>query len=504
MSSGFGTGSGSAPPEDEAPGRPDLAWPSPRPDDSTARIKDRRPWKIIALILALLIIAGVVAVAKSNTSGSSASPSNASSPSVPTGLHASASDFRVTLTWSNPAVGSSISGYRIYRDGVLVKEIQGPIDRFVDDWALPKQHYDYAIESLSPTGDASPQTHVSVTTSAAPLSVARVSGRFHLDSHTVSKSAGVGSINEPLFAGIEFTPTCARGACSTEWQEFPPYPIDAKLTRVNATYQGTGRFAFHCGSAPYFENQFFQLHVAKASVVDEEWRATTLLGSVQITSPPQGGCGAIQAIASIRASLLPDAAGSVVAVLGQGCPGFVNQGSGFIAAKGYVITNAHVVAGQTSTALSVNDRGRILPATVVLFDPKRDIAVLRAKGLVGKVLVLNTSAGQPGESAEVVGYPENGDLSAIKAVIRRAVSLGKDIHAHIVPRRDYLLEARVRHGSSGSPLVSGDGSVIGVIWGGNAKNGGSAITSGEVQPLLDRAIGTTAPVATGSCLPESG
>lgn len=354
MSSGFGTRRGSAPSEDESPGRPDLAS-SPRPDDSPGRISGKR---LVALILALLVVAGVVAIAKFNQSDSSSSASNPSPPSSPTGLRLSAADFRVTLTWSNPPVGSSVSGYRIYRDGVLLKELQGPIDRYVDSRALPEQHYDYAIESLSPTGDASLQIHTRLTTRAAPLSAARVSGRFEIDSHNVSKSPGVTNLNEPLFAGVEITPICARGACTAEWQEFPPYPVDARLTRVNATYQGTGRRTVPCGTSPYFENGFIQFHVAKASTVDGGWRATGLVGTVQVTAAAQGGCGAMQILSSFKASLLPDAAESVVAVLSRGCPGVIGQGSGFIAAKGYIITNAHVVAGQTSTSVSVNDRDR--------------------------------------------------------------------------------------------------------------------------------------------------
>src|SRR2546423_561751 len=51
------------------------------------------------------------------------------------------------------------------------------------------------------------------------------------------------------------------------------------------------------------------------------------------------------------------------------------EGSGFVYARGKVMTNAHVVGG-TRTLVVRQSNSRQYAATVVVFDPKRDIAVL--------------------------------------------------------------------------------------------------------------------------------
>ena len=73
------------------------------------------------------------------------------------------------------------------------------------------------------------------------------------------------------------------------------------------------------------------------------------------------------------------AALSVVRVIGDAC-GLGIEGSGWVAAKGLVVTNAHVVAGVTEPRIDRND-GRLLAATVVYFDKTNDIAVLRVRDL---------------------------------------------------------------------------------------------------------------------------
>ena len=65
---------------------------------------------------------------------------------------------------------------------------------------------------------------------------------------------------------------------------------------------------------------------------------------------------------------------SVVRVLGSAC-GLGIEGSGWAAAPGLVVTNAHVVAGEEDTSVTTQD-GDSLSATVVHFDPSNDLAIL--------------------------------------------------------------------------------------------------------------------------------
>ncbi len=62
------------------------------------------------------------------------------------------------------------------------------------------------------------------------------------------------------------------------------------------------------------------------------------------------------------------------------------EGSGFVFSPQHVMTNAHVVAGVPHPSVDVG--GTQLAATTVLFDPKRDIAVLYVPGLQARALDL--------------------------------------------------------------------------------------------------------------------
>jgi Colicin V production protein len=63
---------------------------------------------------------------------------------------------------------------------------------------------------------------------------------------------------------------------------------------------------------------------------------------------------------------------SVVRVLGTAC-GLGVEGSGWIAAPGLVVTNAHVVAGETDTTVTPNGSSSSLEATAVHYDPSNDL-----------------------------------------------------------------------------------------------------------------------------------
>src|SRR6187200_794768 len=70
---------------------------------------------------------------------------------------------------------------------------------------------------------------------------------------------------------------------------------------------------------------------------------------------------------------------SVVKILGTAC-GLGVEGSGWVAGPGLVVTNAHVVAGETDTTVTPPGRSS-LDATAVRYDPTDDLALLRVSGL---------------------------------------------------------------------------------------------------------------------------
>ncbi|MDX6217575.1 MAG: hypothetical protein QOG99_3159, partial [Frankiales bacterium] len=85
------------------------------------------------------------------------------------------------------------------------------------------------------------------------------------------------------------------------------------------------------------------------------------------------------------------------------------EGSGFAFAPERVMTNAHVVAGVRHPEVHVGSQ--TIEATVVLYDPDRDVAVLSVPGLNVTPLVFAGKAAT-GDGAIVVGYPQDGPLRA--------------------------------------------------------------------------------------------
>ena len=97
---------------------------------------------------------------------------------------------------------------------------------------------------------------------------------------------------------------------------------------------------------------------------------------------------------------------SVVKVLGTAC-GLGIEGSGWVAAPDIVVTNAHVVAGESDTTVQVGGNPPGLDAEVIDFDPHDDIAILRVPGLDEPPLKLASNP-QAGTAAAILGYPLDG------------------------------------------------------------------------------------------------
>jgi S1-C subfamily serine protease len=196
------------------------------------------------------------------------------------------------------------------------------------------------------------------------------------------------------------------------------------------------------------------------------------------------------------------AAPSTVRIVGSAC-GELLSGSGFVVTGGYVVTNAHVVAGVDGPQVQGQD-GTSRSATTVLFDPRKDLAVLRTESSAGQPLALLSSPVGRGTGGATLGYPGGGDLIAEQAAVRRSIdAVGRDIYGDSeVEREVYELQAKVEPGDSGGPFVLPDGSVAGVVFAASTTEAsvGYAIASTDVIPDVSRAAGRTSPVSTGGCV----
>ena len=180
------------------------------------------------------------------------------------------------------------------------------------------------------------------------------------------------------------------------------------------------------------------------------------------------------------------------------------EGSSFVIGPEKVMTNAHVVAGTDTVTV---EQGRAtLPATVVLYDPDRDIAVLDVPGLTRPALTFAAKAGRPGQSAAPAGYPLDGPFTITPGRVSSAVTLrGPNIYSSAtVSRQVYTLRSAVRAGNSGGPLLATDGSVLGVVFGAaiDKPDVGFALTAAEVAPDVAAGLADTTAADTGQCTTE--
>lgn len=196
---------------------------------------------------------------------------------------------------------------------------------------------------------------------------------------------------------------------------------------------------------------------------------------------------------------------SIVKVVGTApsC-GKVLEGSGFVFAPHRVMTNAHVVGGVKEPTVQIGGEGRAYDAKVVLYDWKRDIAVLDVPSLSAPALRFAPDDASSGESAIVAGFPENGgyDVRAARVRSRIQANNGADIyHRGTVDRDVYSLYATVRPGNSGGPLLTPSGEVYGVVFAKSRDdaNTGYALTADEIREDITKGRTAERPVDSQGC-----
>jgi S1-C subfamily serine protease len=204
------------------------------------------------------------------------------------------------------------------------------------------------------------------------------------------------------------------------------------------------------------------------------------------------------AISGLSRDTAAAVAGSTVRVEGIACSRF-QEGSGFVAAPGIVVTNAHVVAGVEETELVRRDGTRV-PARVVLFDSRRDLALLDAPevGLPPVPLAPDAAVGMRGA---VFGYPAGGELELSPFEVRDVVEAeGRDLYDSERTRRSVLILASgLAAGDSGGAVVETGGSVVGVAFAIAPDQPGTAYAL-DVDEVREVLAAARAPADTGGCL----
>ena len=212
-------------------------------------------------------------------------------------------------------------------------------------------------------------------------------------------------------------------------------------------------------------------------------------------SPPPPGI--------VHAPGVDGAAASVVKVLGTAC-GLGIEGSGWVAAPGIVVTNAHVVAGENDTTVQIGGNPPGLDADVIDFDPHDDIAVLRVHGLHQRVLNLSTAT-KPGTAAAILGYPLDGPFDREPGRLGQTELVStEDAYGNgPVLRSITALRGRVRPGNSGGPMIDAGGQVVATVFaaitGSPNGDGGFAVPNALVRAQVKIARRRANAVSTGPC-----
>ena len=180
----------------------------------------------------------------------------------------------------------------------------------------------------------------------------------------------------------------------------------------------------------------------------------------------------------------------------------LSSGTGFVVERGYVVTNAHVIAG--ASAIRVTIGSDAFDATPVLLDPQLDVALLWAPRLTAPVIQMAASDPARGAEGATLGFPGGGGLVVQPAAVAGSYTAqGRDIYGEAkVSRRILELRAKVDRGDSGGPLVLADGSVGGVVFAEARTDDevGYALTPTSVRGAIAPALGRTGAVSTGDCI----
>jgi len=169
-------------------------------------------------------------------------------------------------------------------------------------------------------------------------------------------------------------------------------------------------------------------------------------------------------------------------------------GSGFILdARGYILTNAHVVEGAEEIKVTLTD-GRKFRATRVGADSFTDLAVLKIDGpRLPTIALSERTALWVGETVVAIGNPlwiEGGPTVTVGVVS----ALGRSMEQEGLPLLHNMIQtdAAINPGNSGGPLLDLSGRVVGINTAviASAHGIGFAISATTVKPVLRALIAT--------------
>jgi S1-C subfamily serine protease len=160
-------------------------------------------------------------------------------------------------------------------------------------------------------------------------------------------------------------------------------------------------------------------------------------------------------------------------------------GSGFVIDKsGRIVTNYHVIENAQEVEVNFSGDDRV-PARVVGSDPSTDLAVLEIDAQARALTPLplgNSDAVRVGDSVVAIGNPfglERTVTAGIVSALQREITAPNGYTIDKVIQTD----APINRGSSGGPLLSAEGEVIGVNSQIESSSGGGNVGIGFAVPI---------------------
>lgn len=143
------------------------------------------------------------------------------------------------------------------------------------------------------------------------------------------------------------------------------------------------------------------------------------------------------------------------------------SGTGFLISNdGIVVTNNHVVENADKILLKcfIDNSTKIYEASLLLSDPKNDLALLKLSGnsfaKTKLPFLLKDESAEVGEDIFVLGYPLTTSMGEELKVTTGIVSSRTGFQGDAT---SYQISAPVQPGNSGGPLLNNNGDIIGIV-----------------------------------------
>jgi putative serine protease PepD len=208
--------------------------------------------------------------------------------------------------------------------------------------------------------------------------------------------------------------------------------------------------------------------VAGGALVSQRDNPAPAVAPAAASSAAVQSAGGTINVAAVLASVEPSVVSIETHITTHRGP-FAAEGTGagsgiVVGTDGTILTNAHVIEGATSIAVTVAGDSNPRDAEVVASDPDRDLALLRVSdtsGLVAAPLASNADAAV-GDSVVAIGNAlalEGGPTvtSGIVSALDRSIQTENGSLAGLIQT-----DAAISSGNSGGPLVNAEGRVIGM------------------------------------------